>query len=90
MVVCTNGRELVSAVNIRNLNQLSWDKKLYANFQFADGSVGLEVNYWFGDSEYCYKVVCRDEAEMHLLRVELDVNSKLVRLHDGRLVSCSK
>lgn len=83
-------RETVSKEQIRNLNMLSWDKKLYANFKFADDAVGLEVNYYLGDICYKYKVICADEEDMHKLRAELDSNCKLVELHDGRMVSCSK
>lgn len=66
-------RETVSKDAIRNLNGLSWDKKMYANFQFADGNWGLEVNYYFEGVEYKYKVICDDRKDMVSLRRELDV-----------------
>ena len=83
-------REVVNKDAIRRLNKLSWDKRYYANTHFADGTVGLEVTYYFNGDCYKYKIVVEDEAEMHLLRNELDVNSKLVELWDGRLVSASR
>lgn len=83
-------RETITKEQIRNLNLLSWDRRYYANYHFADGTVGLEINYYLGDIGYFYKVICEDEGDMHKLRNELDENTKLVELYDGRMVSCSK
>ena len=70
-------RETVSKKAIRNLNQLSWDERHYANFQFADGKWGLEINYKLaGNGEWKYKVECDDQEDMHRLRGELDVNAR--------------
>ena len=65
-------REIVTAGQIRNLNKLPWDKRLYANFKFADGTWGLEVNYYFDNVEFRYKVVCENREAMQDLRRELD------------------
>ena len=67
-------RTLVTKDAIRRLNKLDWDKKLYANFQFADGTWGLEINYTIRGKEWKYKVECDDREDMHQLRRELDGN----------------
>lgn len=69
----TNGREEVSVENIRILNKLVWDRKHYANFKFADGKYGLEISYYLDNVEYRYKVICKDNSDMHKLREELAV-----------------
>ena len=76
-MIITAGRETVSAEQIRHLNQLSWDKKSYSNWHFADGTVGLEINYYLGNAEYRYKVICADYRQVELLRCELDSNCYL-------------
>lgn len=69
-------RTLVSKDAIRRLNQLDWDEKFYANFQFADGTWGLEVNYTIRGKEWKYKVECENREDMVELRRELDSRVK--------------
>lgn len=84
MVVVTNGREIVHPEQIKNLNQLSWDKKHYSNW-VGDEKYWLEITYYFNGDEFRYKVMCKNYREVELLRAELDENT--IINENGQVVS---
>ena len=64
-------RETITKEQIRTLNQLGWDKKLYGNWTDNNNN-WLECNFYLGDECYRYRIDCASFKEVEELRKELD------------------